>query len=197
MLRFPLILTFCSLAASAAFADDLKAIFNGQDLTGWKVPSPNPWWSVVDGVLVGMEDPDGKGNVLETEKEYHNVILETEVRWNGNIDSGIFLRKGQCWQCQVGTSVSLKKDMTCSIYVPKGGYILKAEKAAQVLKLGDWNKIRIEARGDHYKIWLNGEVVLEADLPGYDEPGPIGLQIHQKVKDMKVEFRNMFVQALD
>jgi 3-keto-disaccharide hydrolase len=195
------ILPFCLLALCAALrsfgGESLESIFNGHDLTGWRVPDPNPWWSAADGVLVGKEDEQMKGNVLETEKLYHDAIVETEVRWTGDIDSGIFLRKGQRWQCQIGVSRSLKTDMTCSIYVPKGGYVVKAHDVDKLLKIGDWNKIRIEARGDHYKIWLNGEVVLETDLPGYDEPGPIGLQIHPHVKDMKVEFRNMKAAALD
>ena len=196
MIRTSLI-ALLTLLSCAAFADDLAPIFNGKDLTGWKVPDPNPWWTVENGVLVGREDEAMKGNVIETEKPYHNVIVEAEVRWNGDIDSGIFLRKGQRWQCQIGVSRSLKKDMTCSIYVPKGGYVLKAHDVDRLLKLGDWNKIRIEARGDHYKISLNGEVVLDDDLPGYDEPGPIGLQIHPHVQDMKVEYRNLKAQALD
>jgi hypothetical protein len=187
------------LLCGGAFAEDeLPAIFNGKDLEGWKVPDPNPWWTVKDGVLIAVEDEKMKGNVLETIKEYQDCIIEAEVRWSGDIDSGIFVRKGQKWQCQIGVSRSLKKDMTCSVYVPKGGYVLKAEpeKIEKLLKVGDWNKIRIEAKGDHYKISLNGEVVVDSDLPGYNEPGPIGLQLHPGVKDMKVEFKNIKAKAL-
>ncbi len=197
------VLLFALLLCCGAFAEDeLESIFNGKDLDGWKVPDPNPWWSAKDGVLTGVEDEKLKGNVIETKKEYQDCIIEAEVKWNGDIDSGIFVRKGQKWQCQIGVSRSLKVDMTCSIYVPKGptepkgGYVRKATNVDKLLKAGDWNKIRIECKGDHYKIALNGEVVLDTDLPGYNEPGPIGLQIHPGVKDMKVEFRNLKAKAL-
>src|SRR5262245_32948338 len=86
------------LALGTAFAaDELAPVFNGKDLTGWKVPNPNPWWEVKDGVLIGHSDdanPKLPGNVIETEKTYGDVIVETEVKWEGDIDSGIFLRKG-------------------------------------------------------------------------------------------------------
>lgn len=186
----------CVLAAGAlmnvraAEAPALEPIFNGKDLSGWKSASPNPCWTVVDGVLVGQSTPDKKGNVLETEKLYGDVIVECEARWNGEIDSGIFLRKGQKLQCQIGVSRSLKKDMTCSIYVPGQGYKgHEAQGTEKLLKVGDWNRIRFEAVGSKYTISLNGEQVLAWESPDFPEAGPIGLQIHPGV-DMKVEFRN-------
>ena len=42
--------------AAIAQADDLPPIFNGKDLTGWKVPATNLFWKVVDGVIVGEND---------------------------------------------------------------------------------------------------------------------------------------------
>lgn len=190
-------LVVCLTLSTGWAEDELTPIFNGKDFTGWKVPATNPWWTIEEGAMVGRQDGDARGNVLETEKSYRDVIIETEVRWFGNIDSGIFVRKGQQWQCQLGTSVSLRRDMTCSIYVPKGGYVIQAKNTDKLLKVGEWNKVRIEMRGDHYKISLNGEVVVDADLPGYNEPGPVGLQIHAGVKSMKVEFRNLTAKALD
>jgi hypothetical protein len=184
----------CLLAIAAAVRAEepvLESIFNGKDLTGWKAPADNKWWSAVDGVLVGQSDPTKKGNTIATEKLYKDVVVECEARWNGEIDSGIFLRKGEQLQCQIGVSRSLKKDMTCSIYVPKGGYKgHEGQGTDKLLKVGDWNKIRFEARGDVFKIWLNGEQVLTWESKDYPEAGPIGLQIHSGV-NMKIEFRNL------
>lgn len=178
----------------AADAPALAPIFNGKDLSGWKAPTPNPWWTAVDGVLVGQSDPAKKGNVLETEKTYRDVVVEAEVRWNGDVDSGIFLRKGQKLQCQIGISRSLKKDMTCSIY--NGTYKgHEAQGVDKLLKAGDWNKIRFQAKGSVFTIWLNGEQVLNWESPDYPDAGPIGLQIHPGV-NMKVEFRNIHVAEL-
>jgi hypothetical protein len=175
----------------------LEAIFNGRDLAGWKVPSPNPWWSVNDGVLTGVEDPAQKGSVLETAKAYRDVIVEMEYRWAGDCDSGVFLRKGQEWQFQIGISRSQKRDLTGSIYHAKKGYVAEAKEALKYTKSGDWNRLRIEARGNRFRHWLNGHLVLDYESADYPDPGPLGLQVHGGVKDLKIEFRNIRVKTID
>jgi len=188
MKQILILLLVATLSIFAADEPAFEAVFNGKDFTGWKVPATNPWWTIADGVLTGQNDEKMKGNTLETEKAYQDCVIEAQVRWSGEIDSGIFVRKGQKWQCQIGVSRSLKKDMTCSIYAG-GKYPIHAN-AEKFIKVGEWNAIKIEAKGDHYRIWLNGEKVVDADLPGYNEPGPIGLQIHAGLK-MKVEFKDL------
>ena len=101
------------LAASTSHihaADDLKPIFTGTNLAGWKVPETNPFWKIVDGVLVGENDEKLKGHVLYTEQSYTNFVLELEVRWSGEIDSGVMMREPEI-QVQFGISRSLKRDM--------------------------------------------------------------------------------------
>src|SRR5437868_13230959 len=88
-----LMLCCARFLGAADVKDDLQPIFNGKDLTGWKVPADNKWWKVVDGVLVGENDEAKKGNMLYSEKSYGDVVVEAECRWSGEIDSGIMLRK--------------------------------------------------------------------------------------------------------
>jgi hypothetical protein len=190
-----LVLSSVKLLGAADAKDDLQPIFNGKDLTGWKVPADNKWWKVVDGVLVGENDESQKGSMLYTDKSYGNVVVEAEVRWSGEIDSGIMLRKPEI-QCQIGISRSLKKDMTCSFYA-HGGYPKpgQAKGVDKLLKEGDWNLIRFQAVGSKYTAWLNGEKVVEYEDPAFPNPAPIGLQIHPKLK-MKVEYRNIKAKEL-
>ena len=171
--------------------------FNGRDLAGWKIPSPNPWWTAKDGILTGVADPAMKGSVLETEKPFRDAIVDLECRWTGDCDSGVFLRSGQVWQCQIGVSRSLKRDMTCSIYHAQKGYVAEAKDAGKYLKPGEWNRIRISARGDRFRHWLNGHLVLDYTSADYPDPGPIGLQVHGGVRDMKIEFRDIRVKTID
>ena len=184
-----------SLAAAAD--EQLKPIFNGKDLTGWQVPNPNPFWRVADGVLIGENDEKKKGHVLHTQKAYQDFMLETEVRWSGEIDSGVMLREPEL-QLQIGVSRSLKKDMTGSFYTggseryPEAG---QARGLEQALKVGDWNKLRLEARGDTFTVWLNGQKITQYTNAKYNKPAPIGLQIHPGLV-MKVEFRNIRLQEL-
>jgi len=175
----------------------LKPIFNGKDLSGWKVPDKNIWWKVNDGILSCKSGPKRRGSILWTEKKYKNFIIETDFRFGeGTVDSGIFLRTTR-QQVQMGISGSLKRDMTCSIYVPGKGYPKEAQGVKQLLKPRDWNTIRVKAVGGVYTMTLNGKQVLVFD-GGKDaiEEGPIGLQLHGG-KVMAIDFRNIRLAELE
>ena len=178
----------------------LEPLFNGKDLSGFKVPSPNPWWKVVDGVLVGESDgvsaDQKKGNVLYTEKSYGDFALEADVRFPNDIDSGFIYSSKPEMQVQIGVSRSLKVDMTGSIYY-KGKYPpeARAKGVDKLLKLNGWNTMRMEVKGKVTKVWLNGTHVLTFDCPDEAKAAPVGLQIHPGVK-MKVEFRNVRIGEL-
>ena len=94
-------------------ADELHLIFNGTNLAGWKVPESNPFWRVVDGVLIGENDEKLQGHVLHTAQSYTNFVLELEVRWSGEIDSGVMLREPEL-QVQFGISRSEEQRLNSS-----------------------------------------------------------------------------------
>jgi hypothetical protein len=187
-------------AADVLRAEDIPAtsslppIFNGRDLTGWTPPAESHW-KVVDGILVGENDAEKNGSMLYTEKAYGDVILEGEVRFEGEIDSGFMLRKPEL-QLQIGVSRSLKRDMTCSFYVGNYPDEAQAKRAGDLLKPADWNRIRIRAQGDTFTVWLNGEPVSQYTSAKYADPAPIGLQIHGGLT-MKVEFRDLRALPLE
>ena len=191
-------LALCGTAHAADAAANLPAIFNGKDLTGWKLPEPNPFWKVVDGVLVGENDEAKKGSMLWTEKSYGDFVVECEARWSGEIDSGIMLRAPEL-QLQMGISRSLKRDLTGSFYIggtekyPEAGQAKNLEK---LFKPGDWNRFRLEAKGDTFTVWINGVQAVKYTNAKYAGAAPIGLQIHPGLA-MKVEFRNLRAKALD
>ena len=177
---------------------EFVSLFNGKDLTGWKVPNPNPFWRVENGILIGENDEKLKGSMLYTEQSYKDFIFEADVRWGGEIDSGFMVRKPEL-QMQIGVSRSLKKDLTCSFYTggqeryPEAG---RAKDIEKVLKPNDWNTIRLQAKGGTFTVWCNGVKVSEYTNPKYSNPAPIGLQIHPGLK-MKVEFKNIKIQVLE
>lgn len=171
----------------------LPTIFNGHDLAGWKVVGA-PYWKVVDGAIVGESDERKQGSMLYTDQAYGDVILEGEVRFSGEIDSGVMLRKPEL-QIQIGVSRSLKKDMTGSFYTgtyPEEG---RAPKAFDLIKPGEWNRFRVQAKGDTFTVWINGEQVSQYTSEKYSRAGSIGLQIHGGLV-MKVEFRDLRAQSL-
>jgi len=60
------------------------SIFNGKDLTGWKIPvGDNGHWKVVDGVIdydAASEAPQGTDKSLWTEKAYKNFVARVDWR---------------------------------------------------------------------------------------------------------------------
>lgn len=182
-------LIFCSFAAA-----EPEKVFNGSGLEGWKLQGA-PYWSVVDGILTGQSDEKMKNSVLWTEKSYKDFTVELEFRFSGDVDSGIFLRH-ENEQIQIGTSRSLKRDMTASPYIgSKRGYPQEASGVKDLLKVGEWNRMKIVAKGKTYTVTLNGKQVIEYVSDTAKESGPLGLQVHPGVK-MKVEFKNVTVQPL-
>lgn len=173
---------------------ELSPIFSGTDLSGWHTKEPQ-YWTVANGVLTGLNDEEKKGSMLYTDASYGDVIFECEVRFSGEIDSGVMMRKPEV-QVQIGVSRSLERDMTCSFYV--GGYPeeAQAKRAGELLKEGDWNRLRVQAKGNTFTVWLNGEQVSSYTNDKYAEAGPIGLQIHGGLV-MKVEYRDIRAMELN
>ena len=182
-------LLFPALAAAAP-----EKVFNGTGLEGWKIQGA-AYWSVADGVLKGESDDKKQNSVLWTEKNYKDFAVELDFRFSGDIDSGIFLRHEND-QIQIGTSRSLKRDLTASPYIgSKRGYPQEASGVKELLKPDDWNHMKIVAKGNTYTVSLNGKQVIEYVSDTAKESGPVGLQIHPGVK-MKIEFKNVTVEGL-
>lgn len=188
-LRFLALTTLLVLPLAA------EELFNGRSLEGWKVQGAE-YWSVREGVLTGESDDQKQNSILWTEKSYDDFVLELEFRFHGHVDSGVFLRQEND-QIQIGISGSLKRDMTCSPYIAnKRGYPVEAKEVASLLKEGEWNAMKIEARGNHYIVSLGGQEVMRYESSSAVESGPIGLQVHPGLK-MKIEFRHVKISGLD
>jgi hypothetical protein len=90
-------------------------IFNGTDLTGWKVSAKTGHsrtskntsggkWEVKDGAIVGSQDVPGNGGIVITEKEYADFEVALEMNNDDGPDSGLFLRStdtGKCYQAMI------------------------------------------------------------------------------------------------
>lgn len=172
-----------------------EKLFTSGNLDGWKTQGA-AYWSITDGVLTGQSDDKKQNSVLWSEKTWKDFTVELEFRFSGDIDSGVFLRH-ENEQIQIGVSRSLKRDMTGSPYIgSKRGYPQEAGGVKDLLKDGEWNRMKIVANGDTYTVSLNGKQVIEYVSDSAKESGPIGFQVHPGVK-MKVEFRNVTVTTLD
>ena len=195
-LALTLFVSLATLLTSPADEPEFVPLFNGKDLTGFKAEGSKEFWRVEDGVLIGENDAAKKGNYLWTEKEYLNFVIEFDVRWKGTtprgVDTGVEMRKPDI-QLQLGVSGSLKVDMSGSWYVGKAGYpeAGQAKEAKTLMKPeGEWNHFRIQAQGDTFTCWINGQKASEYTDPKFSGAAPLGLQIHPGV-EMKCEYRNV------
>ena len=196
--RFLCSLLFFGLASGLLAEPKLKPIFNGKDLTGWKAPKGNEgigWYKAVDGVLKVQSGPKKKGSILWTTKKYRNFVMEFDFRFGeGVVDSGVHVRTKD--QIQIGISGSLKRDMTCSPYIPGKGYPVEAKNIKKLLKAKDWNTMRIQAIGKEYTVWLRGEKVMTYKSASAIEEGPLGVQLHGN-RNMSIDYRNLKLAKLD
>ena len=190
-------IAFSILLILQSTADDgeLKSIFNGKDLTGWDVPDNNIWFTVKDGVLKLENGPQKKGQTLWTSDEYENFEMEFDFKMGkGTVDSGVYVRNSR-EQIQIGISGSLKRDMTGSPYISGKGYPVEAKGVKELLKLDDWNTMKICAQGKKYTVWLGGQKIMTYESDSAIKKGKIGIQLHGN-RVMSIEYRNIKARSL-
>jgi hypothetical protein len=208
---------FCSIpAAQAADNEPLKgfeSLFNGKDLSGWKVNQGGKIavWGAENGVL--FVNGSG-GGWLMTDKEFADFELRLEYKLPQRGNSGVALRspmKGD--PAYAGMEIQILDD---SWYLEKKNYknLRRTQltgaiydvvpPAKEVTKpVGEWNQMHIMAKGRHVTVELNGTKIVDANLDDYKnradkhpgllrQKGHLGLQSH----DGRVEFRNLFVKPL-
>ena len=185
----------CFTTFAQAQEPKMKKIFNGKSLKGWVVPDSNIWWKADRGILSVQSSAEKKGSILWTKKTYENFVFQTDfLMGDGTVDSGIFLRSEND-QVQIGISGSLKRDMTGSPYIPKLRYPVEATASKDVLKLKDWNTLKIKMLDKTYTVWLNGKEVMTYTSEAIPASGPIGIQLHPG-NEMSISYRNIVLGKL-
>lgn len=199
MKTFALIAFLIAFAVTGMAKNPKVPLFNGKDLTGWKVYGTEKWY-VKDGLLVCESGPDKQYGYLATEKFYNDFILEVEFKQEANGNSGVFFRstidgtKISGWQVEVAPP----NNDTGGIYESYGrGWLHQIPDDKEgFLKMGEWNKMKIKVQGDHVITWLNGhEMTNMKDEKIGKGKGSIALQIHDG-GGIKVSWRNLVIQEL-
>jgi 4-hydroxy-4-methyl-2-oxoglutarate aldolase len=208
--------------------DEWVSLFDGETLNGWSVHSGFAKYHVEDGAIIGTTVKDSPNTFLCTDREYGNFILEFEVRLDPRLNSGVQIRSKIAEQEEVfvfsgrdgtprkrvappdrvyGYQVEIateKAGSSGSIYdEARRAFMLSSTRsdpaASKAFKDGQWNKFRIECKGDRIRTWIN-------DIPcvdlrdGMTSRGIIGLQVHSVGDDAtayQVRWRNIRIQAED
>lgn len=85
--------------------------------------------------------------------------------------------------------------MTASPYIPGKGYPVEAEGVKELLKLKDWNTLKIRCVGPKYTTWLNGKEVMNYESASASKKGKLGIQLHGK-REMEIHYRNIRVRSI-
>jgi hypothetical protein len=177
-----------------------KSIFNGKNLDGWIIHGTEKWYVNDDGYLVCESGPDEKYGYLSTEKNYDNFELTLEFLQKADGNSGVFFRstfegtKVSGWQVEVAPP----NHDTGGIYESYGrGWLEKIpDEKEDILKMGEWNKMRIRVVGGHVTTWLNGQKMVDLmDDTIAEGKGAVALQIHSG-GGIKVLWRNLKIKEL-
>lgn len=208
------ILLALSLIVMAADKNDEKGfvpLFNGKDLSGWKlINGHGPGYVVRDGLLVCPAD--GGGNLF-TEKEYANFVFRFEFKIEPGGNNGVGIRapyEGDA--AYQGMEIQILDDQH-ERYKGKirseqhhgSVYDVIPARTGFLKPAGEWNEEEITANSSRIRVRLNGVIILDADLnivqeeavlkkhPGLRrKSGHIGFLGHGSL----VEFRNIRIKSL-
>lgn len=184
---------------------DTKPIFNGKDLSGWKVFHDEKREKTKAEVTKDGELhlTNGPGD-LQTENKYADFVLQLEFKTNGDgLNSGVFFRciDGQYqngYECQIHNGY--KDDDRAKPSDFGTGAIYRRQPARKVVA-GDkvWTHLTLVAKGPTFATWVNGYPVLvwTDDRPKDENPrkglrldaGHLSLQGHDATTDLL--FRNV------
>lgn len=210
-----------SPTVASAADDNWQPLFNGTNLDGWVQKGGKAKYAVENGQIVGRTVPNTQNSFLCTTKEYGDFVLEMEFKVQKGLNSGVQVRS-HCFDKETIVEVAGKpkkipagrvhgyqveidpsdRAWTGGVYDEgRRGWLkdLKEnEPARKALKADEWNKLRIECRGDSIKTWLNG--VAAADLKdSMNHAGFIALQVHgvgKRTETLEVRFRDIRIQEL-
>ena len=180
-----------------------ESIFNGRDLTGWRVfPGKKSEFSVREGALRIVNGP----GQIETTGQWADFILQTEVRVDGDeLNSGIFFRSipgdfSMGYESQIHNGM-IEGDPGRPNNYGTGGIFRRQKARFVVAKDREWFHKTIICEGKHMAVWVNGAQVSgwTDRRAAHDNPrqglrvqkGTIILQGHDPTTDLS--FRNMRV----
>lgn len=198
-INLTLVFLMMLFVSQIAVAQKSKSIFNGKNLKGWKIHGTEKWY-VEDGLLICESGPDKGYGYLSTEKFYNNFELDVEFLQEANGNSGVFFRstfegtKVSGWQVEVAPP----NHDTGGIYESYGrGWLVQIpDEKENILKMGEWNHMKIRVVGGKVTTWLNGQQMVDInDDKIAAGKGSIALQIHDG-GGIKVKWRNLKVKEL-
>lgn len=172
------------------FGDKATVIFDGKTADGWE--GNMKWFRVEDKAIVAgsLKEKIPNNEFLCTKKAYADFELRLEAKLIGDgKNAGVQFRSKRIpdhhemigYQCDIG---GMKDRSIWGALYDESRRRKFLEEDAEVSKAatkhGDWNELRVVAKGPRIQIFVNGKKTVDYTEEDSDIPqtGLIGLQIH-------------------
>lgn len=218
-MRLSLLAVLLFSVPAAAGDKDWTKLFNGKDLSGWKVfldprkkdAKAEDVWQVKEGVIVCQGHVFG---YIITDKEYDNYVLTLKWRWGkklpekGTPNSGVFVHvtgPDKIWPKSV--EAQLMSGHAGDFWLVDG-FKLKVDPKRQDPKVdrhyfrlettkpvenpvGEWNTYLITCKGDNVRLEINGQFVNEGTMAELSR-GKILLQS----EGAEIHFKDVMIKSM-
>lgn len=201
-------LILCACAPLLGAEKGFVSLFNGKDLTGWKVNENEATFSVKDGAIVAHGPRSHCFYVGDFHNHtFRNFELKVDVMTQPNSNGGVYIMTeyqdkgfpGKGFEIQVNNTFVKDPRKTGSIYEVKDVHTQEAQD-------NQWFTEDIIAKGDTITVKIGKKVVAEwtqpADWNGTKDfagrrigPGTIALQGHDA--GSTVAYKNIRIKLLD
>jgi hypothetical protein len=166
-------------------------LFNGKDLTGWKMSGTGTTvWKVEDGNLISP----GNGPELINDSKFEDFKLHVEFKCDANSNSGVYLRGRYEVQIETDSIAEPPSHHMGGVY----GFLAASPELPR--SPGKWQSYDITLIGRWITVVQNGQTIIDnKEIPGitggaldsHEElPGPIYLQGSEKGR---VVFRSIVI----
>jgi hypothetical protein len=179
---------------------DFRPLFNGKDLSGWKLRNPgghNSWSILPGGVLKNTVEKDVHGTDLVTGEKFWNFTVRYEYMTPDDSNSGFYLRGRH--ELQI---LGDFKNGQASLSSNGSIYNFKAPDKFVTKPAGQWQTVEATMIGSKITVIMNGVKIHDnvecrkatgSEIDNkVDEPGPLFLQGDHGT----VSFRNIRIKEL-
>ena len=172
-----------SCSTTKSLEEGYTSLFNGKDLSGWVGDKIS--YTVKNGEIVVAPVDGVSGGNLMTAKEYSNFIFKFEFQLTPGANNGLAIHAPlegdaayQGKELQILDNTADKYKGLKPYQFHGSVYGLMPAKRGYLNPVGQWNQQEVYVNGSHFKVTLNGTVILDGDLMEATKEGTLDGKEH-------------------
>lgn len=168
--------------------------FSSGTLHGWRPDRPGVW-TVVRGMLrADLPDQKQLRSLIHTgDTTWTDIAVDLDVCMMRGVDKGVVVRV----RGEAGLGVDLRGGSYQDVLMYQREWPMGRAQATNAN--GSWNHLRVEARGNRFRVYVNGELKLDrVDSRNARPSGSVALPAYTGgVAQCTVYYDNLVITALD